>query len=336
MNLITRSNPKFDELRDQLLQTSNASPIYATSFNEYYQAYCGLVPITKIEFIISSGETPVLLFLLHEFPSIRMKSQNYSYYGLPGLVALNLNVESAIQDLAVDEAFYQLREIGLLHAIKNKSFELIFPDLSVRNSKLIEKFAHQSSSAFVFFERVIDLRKSRDQLMNEFSKSVKTAIKSDASQDQDFKFFTRECAADVRKSAVRELKRLHYQSAGRKTRSDETWDLQELQLANGSLAMGIGYRNGIMIHGAMYMLANSSAFYAVSANLKETSRTSIAHPFIFRSIFALKSIGIEKLYMGRQYEELTRERSNKEKNIAKFQSFFGGDLILGIGLRSAG
>lgn len=335
MDLITGSNPKFDELRDRLLHESNASPIYAASFAEYYQVFCGLVPITKTEFIISSGETPILLFLLHEYSSIGMRSQGYSYYDLPGLVALNLNADRAIQDLAIDKAFYQLREIGLLKSIRNNHFELIFPDLSARNSILIEKFANQSSSAFAFFERVINLRKSRDELVNEFSKSVKRAIKSEISEDQDFKFITEESAPEVRKNAVRELKQLHYQAAGRQTRSDETWNLQELQLANGSLAIGIGYRKGTIVHGAMYMISNSSAFYAVSANSKEPIGTSIAHPFISRSIFALKSMGIEKLYMGRQYEELTQELSNKEKNIANFKSFFGGELILGFGLRNA-
>jgi len=73
----------------------------------------------------------------------------------------------------------------------------------------------------------------------------------------------------------------------------------------------------------------------VSANSKEILGTSIAHPFIAKSIFALKSMGIEKVYMGRQYEELTREITQKEKNIAKFKSFFGGELLIGLGLSSA-
>ena len=124
MSLIAGSNPKFDELRDQLLQGSNASPIYAASFAEYYQAYSGLAPIAKMDFIISKGEIPVLLFLLGEHSSIDVKSQNYSYYGLPGLVALNTSTERAIQDLAVDEAIHHLREIGLFNSIKNKSFEV--------------------------------------------------------------------------------------------------------------------------------------------------------------------------------------------------------------------
>jgi hypothetical protein len=335
LDLVNGSNPKFDQLRDQLLHESNANPIYASSFAEYYQAFYGVGPTTRIEFIIRSGETPVLLFLLHEYSSLGMESPSYSYFGLPGLVALNLNIDRAIQDLAVDQAFHQLREIGLLKAIKNNPFEIVFPDLFARNSAIIESFAKQSSSGFMFFERVIDLRKSKEELVNEFAKSAKVAIKSDTSKDQTFKFVTRESAPEERKSAVSELKELHHQSAGRQTRSNETWDLQELQLADGSLTLGIGYRNEIIVHGAMYMVANSSAFYAVSANSKEALGTSIAHPFVCRSIFALKSMGIEKLYMGRQYEELTRELPDKERNIAKFKSFFGGELILGFGLRNA-
>ena len=46
-------------------------------------------------------------------------------------------------------------------------------------------------------------------------------------------------------------------------------------------------------------------------------------------------MGIEKLYMGRQFEYLTRDISEKEKNIAKFKSFFGGELLIGLGLSNA-
>jgi len=46
----------------------------------------------------------------------------------------------------------------------------------------------------------------------------------------------------------------------------------------------------------------------------------------------LKELGIHKLYMGRQFEELTRDITEKERNIEKFKSFFGGNLVLGFGL----
>jgi hypothetical protein len=335
LDLINSSNPRFNDLRDKLLLESNANPIYSSSFAEYYEEYFNTTPRKKLEFLVLNGETPVLLFLLHEFSSKALGSPTLSYFGLPGLVALNQKSAGEIHDQAIDRVLVHLREIGFLNSISNFQFEVIFPDLPNRNSKLIENFASNSSSAFVFFERVIDLRKSEIDLVSDFSKSVKSAIKNNVPEEVTFKLLTQDSDLRERKNSIKELKELHFHSSGRSTRSDKTWELQELQLASGSLAIGMGHQKGKVIHGAMYMLANSSAFYAVSANSKEVFGTSIAHPFIYKSMLALKSIGIEKLYMGRQYEELTRELSQKEKNIAKFKSFFGGDLILGFGLSNA-
>lgn len=335
MDLISSSNPRFNELRDQLLLESNANPIYSSAFVDYYEEYFNITPSKRLEFVVLHGETPVLLFLLHEFPSVAMNSRSYSYFGLPGLVALNRKYVDEIHNLAIDQVLSQLGEIGFSNSLRETTFEIIFPDLPSRDSKLIEKFVSESSSAFVFFERVIDLRKSNNDLVNDYSKSVKNAIKQDVSEEATFNFVTEDSPLEVRKNAIRELKELHFLSSGRSTRSEKTWELQEIQLANGSLTIGMGHKHGKMIHGAMYMVANLSAFYAVSANSREILGTSIAHPFISKSIFALKSMGIEKVYMGRQYEELTREITEKEKNIAKFKSFFGGELLIGIGLSNA-
>jgi hypothetical protein len=335
LDLISSTNPRFNDLRDQLLQESNANPIYSSSFSEYYEEYFNASPSDKLEFVVLNGETPVLLFLLHEFSSTTIEPRTFSYYNLPGLVALNRQCGDEIHDLAIDQVLTQLREVGFLNSLRSVPFEVIFPDLPAQNSKIISKFASESSSAFVFFERVIDLRKSESDLVNDFSKSVKNAIKRDVSEDVTFTFVTQHSPLEVRKNAIRDLKELHFLSSGRSTRSEKTWKLQENQLATGSLAIGLGHQQQKMIHGAMYMLADKSAFYAVSANSREILGTSIAHPFIYKSMLALKFMGIEKLYMGRQHEELSRKLTEKEMNIAKFKSFFGGELVLGIGLSNA-
>jgi hypothetical protein len=332
LELISSTNPRFNDLRGKLLEESNANPIYSSSFSEYYEEYFNDTPSKKLEFVILNEEIPTLLFLLHEFSSNASEPRTLSYFGLPGLVALNRKSDDEIHAQSIDQIFNHLREIGFLNSLRNVPFQIIFPDLPDRNSRIIAKFASESSSAFVFFERVINLRKSESELINDFSKSVKNAIKRDVSEDLTFTFVTQDSPLELRKNAIRELKELHFLSSGRSTRSERTWELQENQLATGSLTIGLGRKQKKLIHGAMYMLANKSAYYAVSANSRDILGSSIAHPFIYKSMLALKTMGIEKLYMGRQHEELTRELAEKEKNIAKFKSFFGGDLILGLGL----
>ena len=332
MELIDNKHFQFNDLRDRILSESDTNPIYASNFTNYYEEYFHRIPDKKLEFIVKHQETAVLLFLLHEYAASDTDVGEYSYYGLPGVIAINSKAHSEIQDSAIKKILLHLREIGVLKELRNKSFEVIYPDLSSSKIASIEEFIALSSSAYVYFERVIDLTQDENELVSNFSKSVKSAIKNSVLPEDSFRLINSNSSETTRKDSIRSLKELHFRSAGRKTRSDKSWDLQESLLKGGSIVVGLGYLEDELVHGAMFMLANGSAFYAVSANSRELLGTSIAHPFIHKSILALKALGIEKLYMGRQFEELTRDITEKERNIAMFKSFFGGHLVLGFGL----
>lgn len=332
MELLDNTNLQFNYFRDRILSESEANPIYASHFIDYYQEYFHRKPEKKLEFLVLHEGTVVLLFLLHDYSATNMEVRHFSYYGLPGIVAMNSKANSDIQELAMKIILSHLREIGALKNLRNSSFEITCPDPSSKNIASLEELISFGSSVYVYFERVIDLSKDADELVCDFSKSVKSAIKKNVLTADSFRLIDSNSPDETRKDAIRALKKLHFLSAGRRTRSDKTWETQGSLLASGSIVIGLGYLQEELIHGAMFMLADKSAFYAVSANSKELLGTSVAHPFIFRSILALKELGIQKIYMGRQFEELTRDITEKERNIAKFKSFFGGNLLLGFGL----
>jgi hypothetical protein len=332
MELIDSSNLKFNELRNIVLSESDANPIYASDFINYYNEYFNKTIKSKIEFVVLSHGVPVILFLIHEYDNYNSETGQLSYYGLPGLIAVNARADIDAKEFAFLQALTHLREIGALKKFRSNPFALVYPDPYSNKIDSFEELIALSTSARVYFEKVIDTSKDKGELLKNCSKSVKSAIKSSNNIETNFMFTDSKASETSRRQAIRDLKELHYLSAGRNTRSDKSWDIQASLLESGSVVIGTGYSNGKIIHGAMFMLANKKAFYAVSANSKELAGTAGSHPFIFNSILALKDIGIEKVYMGRQFEELTRHISEKERNIAKFKSFFGGNLLMGIGL----
>jgi len=332
LELLDSTNRQFNHLRGSILSESDTNPIYASHFTNYYEEYFFRKPEKKLEFIVEHDGKAILLFLLHDYSATDTEVRHFSYYGLPGVIAINPKTNLEIQGLAVKMILSHLREIGALKNLRNSSFEITFPDLSSIGIASLEEVISLGSSAHVYFERVIDLSKAADELVSNFSKSVKSAIKNNVLTADSFRLIDSKSPDGTRKNTVRALKELHFLSAGRRTRSDETWELQESLLASGFIVVGLGYLQDELVHGAMFMLADRGAYYAVSANSKELLGTSVAHPFIYRSILALKELGIQKLYMGRQFEELTRDITEKERNIGKFKSFFGGNLVLGFGL----
>jgi hypothetical protein len=94
----------------------------------------------------------------------------------------------------------------------------------------------------------------------------------------------------------------------------------------GSILLVHGIYNSIITHSSFFLLSHAKAFYGVSANLIK-DKNSTSHFFIIESLFYLKSIGIKKLYMGKQFEHLNGSKDLKIDNIAMFKSFFGGTLI---------
>ena len=332
MELLDSTNLQFNHLRDSILSESDTNPIYASHFTNYYEEYHYRKPVKKLEFIVKHDGKAILLFLLHDYSATDTEVRHFSYYGLPGVLAINSKANLEIQDLAMKMILSHLREIDALKNLRISSFEITYPDRSSNNITPLEELISLGSSAYVYFERVIDLSKDADELVSNFSKSVKSAIKKNVLTADSFRLIDSNSPDETRKDTIRALKELHFLSAGRRTRSDETWETQGSLLASGSIVVGLGYLQDELVHGAMFMLADRAAYYAVSANSKELLGTSVAHPFIYRSILALKALGIKKLYMGRQFEELTHNTTEKERNIAKFKSFFGGNLVLGFGL----
>lgn len=116
---------------------------------------------------------------------------------------------------------------------------------------------------------------------------------------------------------VRNLQKLHLKVAGRKTRSDETWDIQQEMVDAGEGFVVELYKDGTLISAAFFMKNQWCCYYAVAASLKGVN----SHPVIWSAIEYCKEEGLKRFELGEKLEG-----TEKEKNISKFKAGFGANL----------
>lgn len=115
-------------------------------------------------------------------------------------------------------------------------------------------------------------------------------------------------------STIYNLKQLHRYVTGRKTRSDETWDIQEDMIRAGEGFVVELYKDGTLISAAFFMTNQYCCYYAVAASLKGVN----SHPVIWSAIEYCKAEGLKRFELGEKLEG-----TEKEKNISKFKAGFG-------------
>lgn len=142
-----------------------------------------------------------------------------------------------------------------------------------------------------YFTQIIDLTKTEEELHIDLRKSYTSLV---------------HCSVNI--GGIPVLRLSHYKRAGRKTRSDKTWEIQQQMIENFQ---------AIVLHtmdsAALFYYNPISAYYAVSAGEN-------GHSVIWRAIKEFKKINLEFLELGEQ----VFSGDTKEVNISHFKSGFGG------------
>lgn len=116
---------------------------------------------------------------------------------------------------------------------------------------------------------------------------------------------------------IKNLKELHLKVSGRKTRSDETWDIQQEMIDVGEGFVVELYKEGTLLSAAFFMKNQWSCYYACAASIKGVN----SHPVIWAAIEYCKAEGLERFELGEKLEG-----TEKEKNISMFKAGFGAKL----------
>jgi len=329
MKQLLPNEPLFELAINKLVVESSANPLYHLNHREYYQS------IFKQSFkndysvvIIDEHGEPVVGILAHEYIDSTTNTSKISYLGQHALLMWDDKFQQHVLNNAMKFLFDFCVGQGLPKLLKTSDFVFKIYGGFIKNldTILIDKLLGQASKSFLDYEKVVDVNQNYDTLVSGLSKSVRAALKKELLLKTEIKISSDNDQVEYVDELFENLRKLHFESAGRLTRSLESWEIQKKQVRQGSSIVVNGFIESKLVHASLFLLSGTKAFYGVSANNYDND-FSISHAFIFKTFLHLKSLNTQKIYMGKQYENLNFELDEKIINISKFKSFFGGVLV---------
>ena len=329
--IIRADNLDFPEKWDELLESSNGNPIYSYKQLEFYKSISRQQLVKNYSFILTGEDgCPLIGIAAQVFNSPETSDSCVSYFGNPAVLLSSRNVETNTLAFASIQFVNTLTESGFLTELSKSLFTIkVYSDLfSFSNTSLVESIMKFSTSSVSTYERIIDLSNDQNNIYRGLSKSVKAAIKNRDKGNYDSRTLVIDQNSDKVEIelSMQKLRNLHLKSAGRLTRSTQSWEIQEKLINEGSAVLFLGHINDEIVHASYFLRTKTKSYYGVSAS-QIFKNVSTSHSYIYDAMLYLKAIGINELYMGDQYEDLSRKVDAKTLNISKFKSYFGGKLV---------
>jgi len=171
----------------------------------------------------------------------------------------------------------------------------------------------------------LDLTLTNSEIWTLIRKSYKSLINKAAKKYQALFLFSDD------KSIWDEFKLLHYKEAGKKTRSEQSWNKQYENIICKKAILCYCHDGDQMIGGAFFDLSKDEAFYSVAAYENKFRKNPISHFIIYSSVIKIKSLGIKKLNFGQiNYNDSFDLQNIKEFNIQKFKNGFASNITKNI------
>jgi len=168
-------------------------------------------------------------------------------------------------------------------------------------------------------EMYIDLRETSENLWNSIRKSYKSLInygKKSIIVETEFN-----------KEIWNECKDFHFHIAKRKTRNNQTWEIQRKMLQKNKAKLFYIQEDNKLLGFAFFTLSKSKAIYAVGVfDRSKFEKISIAHIIIWRAIEYFKSNGFNQIYLG-EFAPENHLNNQKLHNINHFKLGFCNKLL---------
>ena len=307
----------FASAMSKLVHSSSTNPIYAPQFGRYYQE-CANSEGSNNSIVVVHNMIPIVALV---FSLDSKKPQKVSYFGLPSQLLVSKNSNESVLDEALVLLLQELSLSGV--SVNNGKISNNFRmeiDPTSLSSKRIEKMFFSNTEVELRFDRILKISSDPEK---EYSKSVKHALKK---ADLNIEIISSETQQNEIASGLSSLKRLHFQSAGKTTRSEQSWQYQKEMIQNSDAILVQGSYQNQIVTSALFMINESAAFYAVSASLANHPNEGLSHLLVDHAIRNLTAAGISEIWLGEQHSDALRSIPLKEKQIEVFKGFFGGHL----------
>jgi len=231
------------------------------------------------------------------------------YYGKPNL-SKKFNKESLNFLTSLSEKF-KIDEVNLQLEINDKNFQ----ELQSRNKGEFDE---------IFEEAVLDLSLSESNIFNDFSKGHKHDIKKKT--DLDYQIID---SANYKKDFILNMMNLHQEVSGRRTRSLNSWLINEKMILNKQGFLIVVKLKNKIISSSFFFNDKITGIYFSSCTLREYFKIySISHNTIWLAIKYLKKKKCKFFFIGRTKTFNSEIIDTKNKNLEKFKRSFGGNKTI--------
>ena len=280
---------------------------YTDKSIEYYDEYFNHEYANYSIIVFDDAQVPLLA--LYAFT----KQPIFSYFGLPVPV-----IESSFSSVSEKNKAYKELIMKLNEIFYSEHFEeLKFYD----NDYLCAAYFLKISKNEIEYNSYIDLNLSEQQIKTNIRKSYKSLVNWG---EKNLEFSLINCD-NPDYSKFLSFKNFHIATAGRKTRSDRSWDLQFESIKLNEAYLILGYLSDKIVSSSLIMYGKNEAYYGVGVYDRElmSKNVAVGHYNILLAIYHAKKIGLKSINLGFIMNDAEDE---KEKNIFRFKSGFSNSL----------
>jgi len=294
-----------------LSDSSYASVYHQVSNVDYYSAY---FQGENISFVLIEDNKPIAIF-----PIFAYQDNNEWKISSNGLGLISPLFIRDIPKKTRKRLEKQFIEIILLISKKIKLRKIILFEYSHFLSNWFLLWLEKADKDFITYQLAIDLQQSIESIKLDFRKSYKPLVNK-ALKDWD----VRVCEENV-DEVFEEFKDLHFEAAGKQTRSKESWSIQRQQIENKE-AFLVSVRDGNTLIGAgFFNFSRDMGTYSVGAYKRDLFDKPIGHAVQMIAIKKLKDLGCKTYILGQKAVALSSSvSSKKEASISHFKEGFAG------------
>jgi hypothetical protein len=306
------------ELTHELLQQYKQSHLYAEHVLqpyqysdlsiEYYKEYMGSeYQDHSIVVINDQGVFSLVMYAYAKLPA-------FTHFAGPLKV-----IEGNFSSQSEKHLAYRTLNLKLNGHLQKHSFNrLLFYD----NPFLTAGYYSKIENAQTEFDSYIDLALSEAELKSNIRKSYKSLVNW-GEKNLRIELVDHNNADYEQFISFRDF---HIQTAGRKTRSDKSWDLQFESIKKQEAYLVLGFLNDQLVSGTLVLYGKRRAYYGVGVYDRGlmAQNIAVAHYNMMYSVFHAKKIGLQYFDLGHYTAGIENE---KEANIFHFKSGFTNQTI---------
>lgn len=259
-------------------------------------------------FVICLNNDPIIAFIGAK--NQRNKITKYdAYSGRPCLIVMNQDKITP----KLSNVFF--KELDCLIE-DNSAFYYRDPLVNGCISLVTKRLLTKGSRIEQFYTQVIDLEKEKAELKKDLRKSFKSLINW-GYRELDICVKTGE---NIKCDDIELFKALHYEEAGKKTRSDESWQKQYDMIKNDDAFLVMAFYEEKLVASGFFTMSSNSCYYGASASRRDLFQKPLFHSVMWEAINHARILGCKWFETGEQ----RFDGSEKDLGISLFKAGFGG------------